>query len=333
MVHRLRALLLLSLALVGCTESPAPASGLVAREGRFGTLRDLVLFERPADQGGPFFLDRFEVTRDDWAQYLGQPRASTPDASTDGFLPQSGIDLPAARAFAAWRFCRLPRGEEWVYAATGNQAYSWPWGDAAQTSRANTAELRLGKPTPVGTFESGRRADGPYDLVGNLAEWTESVPGQWFVEDPPFGAIASWPELLVLGPWKNARTPALSVWLVPGQALPPSWLVQSLSDRVPRLVVGSDFLSPMEQRTAMRMPHDSGSSLGVRLAADPLSVLTCLTESVVEAQPRELELVRRFLLRPGHAAALRAPWQLLLQRTPDRGLTPVGRLLVEVLGT
>ncbi|MEY3161262.1 MAG: hypothetical protein RIT25_1253, partial [Planctomycetota bacterium] len=43
--------------------------GAIAREGRFGSLRDLVVFDRPAEQGGPFFLDRFEVTRDDWTQF------------------------------------------------------------------------------------------------------------------------------------------------------------------------------------------------------------------------------------------------------------------------
>jgi len=47
-------------------------------------------------------------------------------------------------------------------------------------TRANTGELGLGEPTPVGTFESGRRAQGwPYDLVGNVSEWTETVPASW----------------------------------------------------------------------------------------------------------------------------------------------------------
>lgn len=315
----------------GCSKESAAAPGAVAREGRFGSLRDLVLFERPAEQGGAFFLDRFEATRDDWTQFLGAPLRTALEASTDGFLPQSGIDLAAARAFAAWRFCRLPRHEEWVYAATGNNAYSWPWGDAAQASRANTAELRLGKPTPVGTFESGRRGDGPYDLVGNVAEWTETVAPQVFVEDPPHGSIASWPDLIAIGPWRIARTPALSAWLVPGQPAPASWLVQSLGDRVPRLVVGSDFLSPMEQRTATRLPRESGSALGLRLATDPDALLVALTAADVEAGDRDIELLRRFLGRPGHADALRGAFVRLMQREPVRGLGPVGRVLAEGL--
>lgn len=315
----------------GCSKESTAVPGAIAREGRFGSLRDLVVFDRPAEQGGPFFLDRFEVTRDDWTQFLGAPRRSALEASTDGFLPQSGIDLAAARAFAAWRFCRLPRAEEWVYAATGNNTYSWPWGDAAQASRANTAELRLGKPTPVGTFESGRRGDGPYDLVGNVAEWTETVPPQVFLEDPPFGTIASWPELIAIGPWRMARAKALSAWLLPGQPLPASWLVQSLGERIPRIVVGSDFLSPMGQRNALRLPRESGSALGLRLAADPASLLATLTAGDVEAGPQDLELLRRFLGHPGHAEVLRDPLRQLLQAEPARGLGPVGRVLTEGL--
>ncbi len=328
----LRALVVLVLlGAAGCSKESAAAPGAVVREGRFGSLRDLVLFDRPAEQGGPFFLDRFEVTRDDWIQFLGAPRRTALEASTDGFLPQSGIDLPAARAFAAWRFCRLPRAPEWVYAATGNNTYSWPWGDASQVSRANTAELRLGKPTPVGTFESGRRGDGPYDLVGNVAEWTESVAPQVFVEDPPYGAITSWPELVAIGPWQLRRTPALSAWLLSGQPPPASWLVASLGDRIPRLVVGSDFLSPMEQRMAMRLPRESGSALGLRLAADPASLLAALTVAEVDPGPFDLELVRRFLGHPGHADALRPAFRELLRREPARALGPVGQVLTEAL--
>lgn len=325
------AVVLILLGASGCSKESAAAPGAVAREGRFGSLRDLVLFDRPVEQGGSFFLDRFEVTRDDWTQFLGAPRRTALEASTEGFLPQSGIDLPAARAFAAWRFCRLPRADEWVYAATGNNAYSWPWGDAAQVSRANTGELRLGKPTPVGTFESGRRGDGPYDLVGNVAEWTETVAPQVFLEDPPYGAIASWPELVAIGPWRIARTKALSAWLLPGQPAPACWLVQSLGERIPRIVVGSDFLSPMEQRTATRLPRESGSALGLRLAADPESLLAALTAADVEAGAGDLELLRRFLGHPGHAEALRGALGRLLQREPSRGLMPVGRVLAEGL--
>jgi hypothetical protein len=42
---------------------------------------------------------------------------------------------------------------------------------------ANTLELGLGRPTAVGTFESGRSPSDCYDLLGNVSEWVaDSVP-------------------------------------------------------------------------------------------------------------------------------------------------------------
>jgi hypothetical protein len=177
--------------LAACSpEAPMPgaASPTPGRVGRFGSLRDFVLYERRGPTGGTspawFFLDRFEVTRADWATFANTPagravgaRAETP--STDAALPVGLVDLAQARAFAAWRFARLPRVAEWRFATTSDGRNDFPWGGRADATRANTSELGLGEPTPVGTFESGRLANGPYDLVGNVSEWTESVPPSW----------------------------------------------------------------------------------------------------------------------------------------------------------
>jgi formylglycine-generating enzyme required for sulfatase activity len=91
---------------------------------------------------------------------------------------------PEARAFAAWRGMRLLEPGEWLWCAMGPNRWSYPWGTTAQDSVANTLELDLERPTPVGTFESGRTPAGCYDMLGNVAEWVgspmpsiERVPG------------------------------------------------------------------------------------------------------------------------------------------------------------
>lgn len=71
---------------------------------------------------------------------------------------------------------RLPSGLEWVYAAVGESGHPYPWGSGEQQSIANTIAMKLDRPTPVGSFESGRSAFGCYDLVGNLREWVEGSP-------------------------------------------------------------------------------------------------------------------------------------------------------------
>ena len=69
-------------------------------------------------------------------------------------------------------------------------------------------EIMDGEATPVGTFESGRRAgsDTPYDLVGNVREWSESVPASWCEQDLEVPAsFARCHE-------RALATPALGVW-------------------------------------------------------------------------------------------------------------------------
>ena len=194
---------------VGCDDTD-PADGEVDRTHRFGIFRDLVLFQRPMADGGPFFLDRFETTVADFVAAAAARGEVTPKPSPQGSLPKTGIDLYQARRFARWRFCRLPRRDEWTYACTQGGTYKYPWGDSWLQTWVNTGGLGLGRSTPVGTFESGRDTGGPFDLVGNVAEWTESVP-------VPF-AIPHEYEVLVdrvdrLPEWPILETPRAPTWV------------------------------------------------------------------------------------------------------------------------
>lgn len=163
---------LLSLVVVGCGDAAAEFE--LDRSQRFGIFGDLVLYRRPLDEGGPFFLDRFETTRRDWHEYE-RGAAGAPPAAVEGSLPVTGIGLREARRFAHWRFGRLPRRDEWRYAATGGGSYVFPWGSRPERAWLNSAELGLNRATPVGTFESGRQPGGAYDLLGNVAEWTATI--------------------------------------------------------------------------------------------------------------------------------------------------------------
>jgi hypothetical protein len=296
------------LLLVACgPDEPPAAPAEIMRRGAFGSLRDLVLFERPDAAGGPFFLDRFEVTR-------GREGAAVP--AGDEALPVTGLDLLQARAFAAWRLCRLPRADEWLYAATADGRYEFPWGNLDEASRANTAELGLGEPTLVGTFESGRRGDGPYDLIGNAAEWTESVPPGFFRTDAHLMPDA------MLARWQLERAPALSFWLPPGGIAPGVWLVQAMGAQVPRDVVGGDYRSPMWERMRRRYPHDRSPGQGVRLCTDPRSL--CLQVALHAAEPAaaELEILQRLLRRQRHQQVLAPAWWRVRAELESWGRAP-----------
>ena len=156
------------------------------RGGRFGSSRDFVLFVGVGGaRGEALLVDRFEVTQADWSQFSSQLEglAAASDLGLAGAdaLPASGMDLAQARAFAGWRLGRLPTSDEWRRVTAGGGNSPFPWGVKQFATHANTGDLGLGEAMPVGTFESGRRAGGdmPYDLIGNVREWTETVPLEW----------------------------------------------------------------------------------------------------------------------------------------------------------
>lgn len=302
----------------------APGAGL-PRTGRFGTLRDLCLFDRPEAAGGPFFLDRFEATRSDWQEFAASGAALAPAlrlerraaAGDDGALPMAGIDLREARAFARWRHCRLPHSDEWWYATTLGGRNPYPWGQRIDAARANTGELGLGEVVAVGTFESGRQGEGPYDLIGNVGEWTESVPNAWFRSDAERQATVP---LLVR---HVQRAAGLSVWSIPGVPIAVLWLVEAGGQDVPREVLGADCHSSMDRLVQLRLPHERGSSIGVRLATSPQELLRSLLASPQRPTATEVEQLRRFVTRKGHREALAAAWPAVV----GNGESPRGPLL------
>jgi len=311
-----------ALLIAGACDEPAKAEDDVTppRAGRFGSLRDLVLFERPGlGASQALFFDRFEATRGDWAAFAATAagRAVAADAVLavgDPSLPISSIDLLQARAFARWRFLRLPRSDEWWFAAVGGRGGNrFPWGRREDTARANTLELGLGQPTPVGTFESGRRTGGdqPYDWIGNVSEWTETVPAWWSEWWPAEGAATG-----VLDPVSGLAacrrvvqaTPALAVWEGPGGLMPLAWLHAAGGVYVPREVLGSDYQSPLAATTSALPAGDRVARTGVRLCATVRELLVALVGDPETPTAADVQQLVRFVRRGRHRDVLREAW-------------------------
>jgi len=293
-------------ALAACAR-PEEGPPLPARHQRYGVFRDLVLIARREAKGGPYFLDRFETSRRDLLEWLAETGTPPPpgwaesrSAGADdpaSLRPATCVDLDTARRYARWRFCRLPTFAEWEHAATAGGAYRFPWGDPIRAEWANTSELGLGQPTAIGTFESGRSPDGPYDLIGNAAEWTETLSP----------AAAS--DLLAA-----PRLPAITVWL--GLCAPAPLFAQvAAAPRVPaRVVAGGAYLDlgDRETRALSRpaasalscRPYEWSDTIGVRLAADPAGLLAALLCEPELPDAAAQRVLREFLEQPGHRAVL-----------------------------
>lgn len=150
------------------------------------------LFERPPHRVsvGPFFIDLYEVTREDYARFVEQTGHSPPPG-WDGARPPAGtarrpvtnVSWHDAAAYARWAGRRLPTEEEWEFAARGADGRPFPWGREWRPGMANAGGGGGGL-ADVGSF-AGASPFGLYDMVGNAWEWTASPPAAY-----PGGAAA-----------------------------------------------------------------------------------------------------------------------------------------------
>ncbi|MCC7416742.1 MAG: formylglycine-generating enzyme family protein [Acidobacteria bacterium] len=164
-----------------------------------------------------FFIGRFPVTDDDYAQFVrdtGHPSPGVRDLPLiargreamfeetaapyrwEGDRPPPGhgshpvvlITYEDAAAYCAWlsevlqRHARLPTEAEWEKAARcGADGHRFPWGSQIDASHANF----LGDPAvkhqrgtrPTGTYPPN--AYGLYDMIGNVWEWV----ADWYAPD------------------------------------------------------------------------------------------------------------------------------------------------------
>jgi formylglycine-generating enzyme required for sulfatase activity len=138
-------------------------------------------YERPAHKVTvkPFFIDLYEVTREDYKKCLDAQKCPLPQGWTNGSYPEgtarqpvTGVTWDAANAYAQWAGKRLPTEEEWEFAARGTDGRRYPWGNDWKQGFANANGASSGL-ADVGTYK-GESPYGAFDLAGNAWEWTGS---------------------------------------------------------------------------------------------------------------------------------------------------------------
>jgi iron(II)-dependent oxidoreductase len=131
-----------------------------------------------------YYIDKYAVTNILYERFMSAANRGTPlfwdDSKFNGpSQPVVGVTWHDADAYCKWAGKRLPTEAEWEKAARGTDGRKYPWGDQWDPSRANSAESKLGKSTPVGSYPGGASPYGALDMTGNVWHWV----ADWYDKD------------------------------------------------------------------------------------------------------------------------------------------------------
>lgn len=153
-------------------------------------------------------IDLMPVTQAEYAEFVTAKKVHPPaiDASAwtkqgfvqdfaivekfnwkDGAPPTGREDHPVvlvtweeASAYCKWRGemggaeRRLPTEGEYEKAARGDSGIAYPWGNAYEPDKLNSAVKGPGDTTPVGQYTNGASPYGLLDMAGNVFQWTST---------------------------------------------------------------------------------------------------------------------------------------------------------------
>ena len=133
-----------------------------------------------------------------------------PGSSAQAAYPVVQVSWFEAVVYCTWAGKRMPTEAEWEKAAGGVDGYRFPWGNAWDSTRSNSARGDNSASTPVGNYPRGASPYGVQDMAGNVWEWV----ADWYAEgyygvspthNPP-GPTAGTSRVARGGAWHNGAT-------------------------------------------------------------------------------------------------------------------------------
>ncbi len=176
----------------------------------------------------PYWIDRTEVTNEQFAQFEGVAESSSYFSGAN--LPREQITWTEAQAFCESRQARLPTEAEWEYAARGPDGLDYPWGNDFSCRLGNFDDENqrdflvvsggLGcdgfdDTAPAGSFPEGASWVGALDMVGNVWEWVADRAGPYHAwrQVDPTGPIEGTQRVLRGGSGDNSDGSTLTAYV------------------------------------------------------------------------------------------------------------------------
>jgi formylglycine-generating enzyme required for sulfatase activity len=130
--------------------------------------------EKRQESVAPFYIDRTEVSAAAYLRFAHDTGRTVPVdyAGTHPDWPVTKVTRDDAQAFARWANKRLPSGLEWEKAARGTNGNDYPWGNEADSRRANVADNADASKqlAAIDGFPSGVSPYGAFNMSGNAWE-------------------------------------------------------------------------------------------------------------------------------------------------------------------
>jgi len=131
-----------------------------------------------------YFIDKFEVSNSDYADFMKTKRHPGPAYWDDPRLnkptqPVVGVNWFDAKAYCESKDKRLPTEAEWERAARGPEGLHYPWGNDMDPKKANFGKNHEAT-LPVDSMPEAASPYGLHHMAGNVFEWVED----WY--DPDF---------------------------------------------------------------------------------------------------------------------------------------------------